>query len=101
MVIALSPGALLSCSWARIRVGEGILAEIRIEWLLLPQLIKYQGAFNGAEPGKGALERHLAREGCWEGVRRVATGEHNDAINKRGETSTSSLLWLPPAFKQL
>lgn len=43
LVIALSPGVLLSCSWARIRLGEGIFAETVMEHLLWPQLIKIPG----------------------------------------------------------
>lgn len=40
MVIALSPGVLVSCSQVRMRLGEGIFAEMRAEHLLLLWLVK-------------------------------------------------------------
>lgn len=43
MVIALSPGVLLSSSRVRIRLGEGILAETGMEHLLWAQLTKILG----------------------------------------------------------
>ena len=43
LVIALSRGVLLGWSWARIRLGEGIFAEMWTEHLLLSQLIKIPG----------------------------------------------------------
>lgn len=54
LVIALSPGVLLSCSWASIRVGEGIFTETWTERLsAAPANKDTRVSLTGQSQGKG------------------------------------------------